>query len=124
MKHRAFYLCKYLSKLEDKTFFPKGFRLFGTSISKGLLTDFELWTFRMTNYPKWLYNFMLSKGFAGVLPKRVEGGGWLLDARYNIVVYSDWTFERSPEITDPEQVINPENLRARTNIFDKTVTYR
>jgi hypothetical protein len=106
MQGKPFYLCKYLSKLNQKTAFPKGFRLFGVNVRRGLVSDLDLWHFRMTNYPKWLYYYMLGNGFQGVTPKRVPGGGWEVDGKYGVVVYSDWLIEGMPALIDDDRVLN------------------
>jgi hypothetical protein len=106
MENKPFYIAKYVSKLGQKTEFPKGFRIFGVYIKKGLLSEKELWQFRMTNYPKWLVRWMVHNGFEGQYPRRAEGGGWLVDAKYGVVVVSDWVSEGMPSLVDEAQIIN------------------
>lgn len=107
MAHRAFYICKYVSKLDQKTDFPKGFRLYGVHVRKGLFDDGDLWAFRMTNYPKWLFKWLCTHGFVGVIPKREVGGGWVVDEKYGVRVGSDWQIETMPNLIDEDRVINP-----------------
>ena len=103
---RSHYICKYISKMEDKVGFPSGFRIFGVYIREDLLDKRQKWTFTMSAYPKWLYEYMCENGFEGNYPRRVKGGGWLVDEKYNIVKASDWAIEGMPGLVRQEDVIN------------------
>lgn len=100
LKVRSYYICKYLSKLETKIGFPKGFRIFGVYVRKGLLGEYSEWRLRMTNYPRWLVQKMIDDNLMSVTPKRVKGGGWLIDEKYGVVLYSDWVREAIPGLVD------------------------
>ena len=106
MSCKPYYICKYTSKLEQKTGLPKGAHLFGTYIRKGVLSFMEQWNFRMSNYPVWLRAEIAKNNFDGTLPKRVKGGGWLINEEEGIIVYSPWMLEGMPALVREEDVIN------------------
>jgi hypothetical protein len=93
MQGRSHYLCKYLSRVKNGGQFPKGCRIYGVHINKELLSKDQLWWFRMTNYPRWLQEIMVVEGCIGNIPKRANGGGWIIDSENGIVVNSEWIYE-------------------------------
>jgi hypothetical protein len=74
-----FYICKYTGKQHQKMGeFPKGLRMFAVWIKPGVISDNALWMFRLSAYPRWLVEGMWKDGNFRGIPKRMEGGGWLV----------------------------------------------
>lgn len=89
MKKHAFYLCKYIGK--GKVYeFPKGLRVCGSWINPKLVDEKRRWLYRLSTYPQWLQDLVIATGNVGLMPKRAEGGGWIIDKECDVVVYSDW----------------------------------
>lgn len=56
-----FYLVKYSGKEYQKVGkFPKGMRMFAVWIGKGLLSDLELWLFKLSVFPRWVNDAVLT----------------------------------------------------------------
>lgn len=75
----VFYLCSYLKKKYQKEGeFPKGMRMYGIYIQRGVVSELEYWRFRLSVLPGWFADII--KGlveFEGFKWSRADGGGWL-----------------------------------------------
>lgn len=88
-----FYLVKYTGKEYQKVGkFPKGLRMFAVWISKGLLSDLELWLFRLSTFPRWvndavLLNADIIKNLFKIcrVNRGVLAGGYFLKSPWTVV---------------------------------------
>ena len=105
----VFYIASYTSKKYQKTgIFPRGLRMYAVWFKKGLLPEFDHWVFRLSAYPKWLADEILSLGrfYLGNIPRRREGGGWEIEHPNSISGHEIWVPFFSPfeilRFTSPE----------------------
>jgi hypothetical protein len=73
-----FYLVSYMKKAYQKEgIFPKGLRLFAVWISKAVISELELWKFRLSTLPEWMRGIVNSwPEKEGERWERAPGGGY------------------------------------------------
>jgi hypothetical protein len=82
---QVFYIATYTGKEYQKLgVFPKGLRMYSVWIKEGVLDEYDHWIFKLSAYPLWLVEEILSHGlrFIGQLPYRDEGC-WAIKERYS-----------------------------------------
>jgi len=86
----VYYICKYTGKQHQKQGpFPKGLRMWAVWIAKDAIGELERFSFRLSAVPMWLREKVAQLIVHGQyhLPKRAEGGGWMLAGE---LVRSPW----------------------------------
>lgn len=79
---------EYQKGLDPDLGFPKGLRIFSVFISKGLVDDMAMYSFKLSTFPIWVVDIASGLGVL-VSVRRDPGGGYLISGT---LYRSDWEF--------------------------------